>query len=81
MLRRLLVLTLAVCALAAGGAAAAKAPKPRLAGPIGRPLVGSPKTVTVKARATGAAAVWIRGPAGTQTSGRGARPADGSAPG
>ena len=44
---------LAVCALAAGGAAAAKAPKPRLAGPIGRPLVGSPKTVTVKARATG----------------------------
>ena len=66
MLRRLLLLALAVCALAAGGAAAAKAPKPRLAGPIGRP-VGAPKTVTVKARATGAAAVWIRGPAGTQT--------------
>ena len=67
MLRRLVLLALAVCALAAGGASAAKAPKPRLVGAIGRPVVGTPKTMTVKARATGAAAVWIRGPSGTQS--------------
>jgi hypothetical protein len=67
MLRRLILLALAVCALAAGGAAAAKGPKPRLASSIGRPLVGLPKTVTVKTRVGGAAAIWIRGPAAART--------------
>ena len=67
MLRGLVLLSLAVCSLAVGGAAAAKSPQPRVVGAIGRPLVGTPKTITVKARAPGAAAVWIRGPSGTQS--------------
>ena len=35
MLRRAVLVVLTVCALAAGGASAAKTPTPRLAGPIG----------------------------------------------
>ena len=63
---RLAVLVLVAAGVGGAAVAAPSATAPRLVGTLGRPIVGARVPVTIRARAGGPAAVWIRSSSGSR---------------